>query len=191
MSPERVTLPVNRRPLRGRSAGAWQMHLRVLALWAAGSVAVLVSTAAPRVAVLALRVRPTTQARCYPSLPLQEQPRAWLCCPVLPVRSVAPAHRQLPQARSVAASPTSPRARALPAEPVAVRSQAAESPVYRKQRRVPASCPAQLKRFAAQILWVLTRRLVAQRCLGSPSLQEMLAQVRNPAERACCCRAQA
>ena len=58
-------MPVNRQMLPGRSAVAWQMHLRVLALWAAGSVV-----------VLALRVRPTmvptTQARCYPSLPQRE-----------------------------------------------------------------------------------------------------------------------
>ena len=180
MSPERVTPPVNRQMLQGWSGVAWQMHLRVLALWAAGSVAVLASTAVPRVAVLALRVRPTmvptTQARRYPSLPLQEQPRARLCCPVLPVRSVAPARRQLPQ-RCVAAWQRNPRM--LLAVPVG------------GQRWVPAYCPAPLEHFAAQIPWVSTRRLVAQRCLGSPSLQEMLAQVRNPAERPCCCRAQA
>jgi hypothetical protein len=61
MSPERLTAPVNRQALRGRSAGAW---LRVPTLWAAGSVPVLASMAVtplagPVLTVLALRVRPT------------------------------------------------------------------------------------------------------------------------------------
>jgi hypothetical protein len=117
---------------------------------------------------------------------LQERAPLWANCPVLPEHFAALLHPQ-----ALRAQERNRRVLALlPAGSVAARKQAAALPVYREQRRGPLSCPVPLERFAAQIPRASTRRLAAQRCLGPPSLREMLAQARRLVGPACCCRAQ-
>ncbi len=106
--PERLTAPVHRQVQRGQSAGAWQRNPRMPAL--PEESAVLVSMAVPPVAGPAMRG--PVLVSCSRSLAaLQEQMPPESCCPALPVRSAAPAHRQALRARSVAVWQRNPQMR--------------------------------------------------------------------------------